>query len=140
MTFGAGQIAGMATKRARISRSWRAVRALSQPRNAGLPSCAVRSALALPTVALSAPPGGAIGLMVVQVSLRHPVDDARQWARYASTAEAPGTRVHRDGRRWRGFEAPSGYRCPRRARVGTFETRQAGRGPLGCVAPTDRRP
>jgi hypothetical protein len=128
-------------KRARISRSWRAARALSQPRNAGLPSCAVRSALAPPTVALPAPSrrrDRADGCTSLATATGR--RNARQWARYASTAEAPDARVHRDGRRSRGFEAPCGYRCPRRARAGTFETLQAGRGPPGCVAPTDRRP
>jgi hypothetical protein len=57
-------------KRRRPHLPWRAVRALSQQQNAGLPSCAVRPALTPPTVVPSRVSRGAIGQLITRISLR----------------------------------------------------------------------
>jgi hypothetical protein len=66
---GRGPDTGRIVKRRRPHLPWRAVRALFQPQNAGLPSCAVRPALTPPTVVPSGPSRGAIGRLITRIPL-----------------------------------------------------------------------
>jgi hypothetical protein len=67
---GRGPDTGRIAKRRRPHLPWRAVRALFQQQNAGLPSCAVRPALTPPTVVPSRSSRGAIGQLITRISLR----------------------------------------------------------------------